>query len=256
MPDDVPDGVPDGVPPDELPLPRALRERRAVHDITVLHRRADRTERLITWGAAPMPDARGQLLGAVAFGRDVTAEHRLREREASLAAVTHAATVAPPSESVERRSIRILTALVENKRTPMMAATLYLLDDQAGALRRVCTVGGEHSGAHAPVMPITPQHPWWQVLIAGPVYSAHDRERPRWLRGIGLDTWKASSMRAWATVPLRAGGKLVGALAIGLSTPHAWDAAERTWLEACAAVITMSVENGRISGAERRGSRA
>ena len=249
------DGAPDGVPPDELPLPRALRERRAIHNITIVHRRADRTDRVITWSAAVMPDASGQLLGAVAFGRDVTAEHRLREREASLTAVTLAATVAATTETIERRSKRILTALVENKRSPMMAATLYLLDDQTGTLLRVCTVGGEHSGAHAPVMPITPQHPWWQVLIAGPVYSAHDREQPRWLRGIGLVTWKASSMRAWATVPLRVGGKLVGALAVGLSAPHAWDAAERTWLEACAAVITMSVENGRLPGSERGGSR-
>lgn len=243
------------LPLDELPLPRALRERQTIHDITVTHRCADGAERLIAWDAAPMPDAHGKLLGAVAFGRDVTAEHRRRERELSLAAVAHAAAAASASEGVEKRTTRILTALVENTRTPVIAAALYLLDDQAGVLRRVGAVGGESSGTHAPAIPITPQHPWWQLLIVGPVYSGHDRERPRWLRAIGLATWKASNVRAWATVPLRTGAKLVGALAIGMGAPHAWDDAERTWLEACAAAITMAVENGRLREAEARGSR-
>ncbi len=242
--------VANSLPLDALPLPRALREHQPVHDITVVHRRADGTNRLISWDAAPMPDASGQVQGVIAFGRDVTVEHRLREREASLAAVAQAATATPASGGVERHAIRILTALVENTQTPMIAATLYLLDEQAGALRRVGAVGGERSGVHAPAVPITPQHPWWQLLVAGPVYSVHDRERPRWLRAIGLATWKASNLRAWASVPLRTGGTLVGALVIGLGTPHVWDAAERTWLEACAAAITMMIENGRFLSAE------
>jgi len=247
--------VADSLPPDELPLPRALREHQPVHNITVVHRRDDGTNRLISWDAAPMPDASGQVLGAIAFGRDVTLEHRLREREASLAAVAHAATATPVSGGVERHAVRILRALVENTQSPMMAATLYLLDEQAGVLRRVGAVGGERSSVHAPAVPITPQHPWWPLLVAGPVYSAHDRERPRWLRTIGLATWKASSLRAWASVPLRTGGILVGALVIGLGTPHVWDAAERTWLEACAAAITMAIENGRLLSAEGDRSR-
>jgi hypothetical protein len=242
--------VADSLPLDELPLSRALHELQPVHDITVAHRRADGTNRLISWDAAPMPDATGQVLGAIALGRDVTLEHRLREREGSLAAVAQAATAMPASGGVERNAIRILTALVENTQTPMIAATLYLLDEQTDALRRIGAVGGERSGVHAPAVPITPQHPWWQLLVAGPVYSAHDREQPRWLRMIGLATWKASSLRAWASVPLRTSGTLVGALVIGLGSPHVWDAAERTWLEACAAAITMAIENGRLRSAE------
>lgn len=245
--------VAESLPPDVLPLPRALRERQPVHDILVYHRRADGTERLITWDAAPMPTASGQLLGAIAFGRDVTAERRLRAREVSLAAVTQAASGSLASEGVERRAVRILMALVENMPTPPFTATLYLWDDQAGALKRVSDVGGERIGAHAPAIPITPQHPWWQKVAAGPLYSAHDRERPRWLRSIGLASWKASSIRAWATVPLRAGDTLLGALVIGLGVPHIWDAAERAWLEACAAVITMAVEHSRLLSAVGRG---
>ena len=248
--------VADSLPPDELPLARALRERQPVHDIVVLHRRADGTQRLITWDAAPMPAASGQLLGAIAFGRDVTAERRLRAREVSLAAVTLAASGGLASESVERRAVRILTALVENMPTPLFAATLYLWDDQPGALKRVGDVSRERSEAHAPAIPITPQHPWWKMVTTGPLYSAHDRERPRWLRSMGLATWKANGIRAWATVPLRAGETLVGAVAVGLDAPHVWDAAERAWLEACAAAITMAVEHGRLLSAVGRGLRA
>ena len=245
----------DSLPPNELPLPRALRERQTVHDIVVRHRRADGTERLITWDAAPMPAASGQPLGAIAFGRDVTAERRLRAREVSLAAVTQAASGGRASEGVERRAVHILTALVENMPTPPITATLYLWDDQAGALKRVCDVGGERGEAHAPAIPITPQHPWWQQVATGPLYSAHDRERPRWLRAVGLPSWKASGIRAWATVPLRADDTLVGVLVIGLGAPHVWDAAERAWLEACAAVITMAAEHGRLLRAVTHGPR-
>jgi DNA-binding transcriptional MerR regulator len=245
----------ESLPPDELPLPRALRERQAVHDIVVAHRRADGTERLITWDAAPMPAASGQLLGAIAFGRDVTAERRLRAREASLAAVTQAASGGLGSDDVERRAIRILTALVENIPTPPLMATLYLWDDQAGSLKRVGNVGGEHGEAHAPAIPITPQHPWWQEVTASPMYSTQDRERPRWLRAMSLATWEASGIHSWATVPLRAGSALVGALAIGLGAPYLWDDAERAWLEACAAAITMAVEHGRLLRAMEHGSR-
>ncbi|MGZ6389848.1 MAG: GAF domain-containing protein [Ktedonobacterales bacterium] len=247
--------VADSLPPDELPLPRVLRERQTVHDIMVVHRRADGTERLITWDAAPMPAASGQLLGAIAFGRDVTAERRLRAREASLAAVTQAASGGLASEGVERRAVRILTALVENMPTPQFATTLYLWDAQAGALKRVGDVSGEHSDAHAPAIPMTPQHPWWHKVAASPLYSAHDRERPRWLRAIGMATWEASGIRAWATVPLHTGGALLGALVIGLGAPFVWDAAERAWLEACAAAIAMAVEHGRLLSAEGRGAR-
>ena len=245
--------VTDSLPPDALPLPQALRERHPVHDIMVRHRRADGTERLITWDAAPMPAASGQLLGAIAFGRDVTAERRLRARETSLAAVTQAASRRLASESVEQRAVRILTALVENMPTPPFAATLYLWDDQAGALKRVCDVGTERAGAHTPALPTTPHHPWWLKVAADPLYSAHDRDRPRWLHAIGLASWKASGIRAWATVPLRTSSALVGALVIGLGAPHVWDAAERAWLEACAAALTMAVENGQLLSAVGRG---
>jgi len=92
------------------------------------------------------------------------------------------------------------------------------------------------------------------LLIAGPAYSSHDRIQPRWLRAIDPTVWKATSIRAWATVPLRADDTLVGALSIGLSVPHVWNIAERTWIEACADAVTMGIENDRLFAAERRRS--
>jgi DNA-binding transcriptional MerR regulator len=244
------------VSPGELPLPRALRENQAVHAITVAHRCPDGMERLVSWDAAPMRTVKGELLGAVAVGHDVTQEHRQHEREACLAAVTHAAAGAPDAQGMEGRANRILTALVTHTRKPVISATLYLLDEESGMLRRVGVFGAEHSGTHAPALPLSRQHPWWHLLIGGAVYSSADGAQPRWLRAIGLVVWKASSLRAWATVPLRAGEKLVGALSLGLSVPHVWDAAERAWLEACADAVMMGVENDRLFAAEQQKSRA
>jgi DNA-binding transcriptional MerR regulator len=239
----------------DLPLPRALQENQAVHAITVAHRcPPDGVERLVSWDAAPMRTAQGGLLGAVAVGRDVTAEHRQREREACLAAVTRAAAGVPDAQGVEGRANRVLSALVAHTRKPVIAATLYLHDEETDMLRRVGDFGVEQSGTHAPVLPLTRQHPWWHLLIGGPVYSSPEGTQPRWLRAIGLVAWKASSIRAWATVPLRSGEKLVGALSVGLSVPHSWDAAERAWLEACADAVVMGVENDRMFVAEQRRS--
>jgi PAS domain S-box-containing protein len=237
---------------DELPLPRALRENRAVNDITVVHRCPNGKERLIAWDAAPMANVEGDLLGAVAFGRDVTEERRQREREACLAAVARAAAgVTDPDGDVGRAS-RVLTALVQHARTPITAACLYLLDTETDVLRRVGAFGTDASGTHAPAIPLTRQHPWWDLLIAGPSYSTHDRARPRWLRAIDPEIWRATSIRAWATVPLRTGDALVGALSIGLSVPHEWNAPERAWVEACADAVIMGIENDTLFATERQ----
>ena len=240
----------------ELPLPRALQENRAVHAITVTHRCPDGMERLVSWDAAPMRTAQGELLGAVAVGHDVTAEHRQHEREACLAAVTHAAAGSPDPNGIEGRANRILTELVTHTRTPVISATLYLLDEEMDILRRVGAFGVERSGTHAPAVPLNRQHPWWHLLIGGPIYSSPDGVQPHWLRAIGLVVWKASSIRSWATVPLRSGDKLVGALSVGLSVPHIWDAAERAWFEACADAVVMGVENDRLFAAEQHKSKA
>lgn len=247
---------PASLPFAELPLVRALRERRAVHNIVVAHHCLDGQQRLVAWDAAPMSTAAGVLLGAVSFGRDVTAERRQAEREACLAAVTRAAAGPPDPAGAQGRAARIVRALVEHTRTPVIAATLYLRDTgaDADAMRRVVTFGGEQSGTHGPALPLTRDHPWWHALMAGPSYSAHDRARPRWLRTLDPAVWKASSIRAWATVPLRSGDTLMGALSIGLSVPHVWDTAERAWLEACAAAVAMGVENDRLFAVERRRS--
>lgn len=241
----------------ELPLVRALRERRAVHGIVVAHRCLDGQQRLIAWDAAPMSTAAGVLLGAVSFGRDVTAERRQDEREVCLAAVTRAAAGPPDPAGAQGRAARIVQALVEHTHRPAIAATLYLrdMDADADAIRRVVTFGGEQSSTHGPALPLTRDHPWWHALMAGPSYSAHDRARPRWLRTLDPEVWKASSIRAWATLPLRSGDTLVGALSIGLSVPHVWDAAERAWVEACAAALAMGVENDHLFAVERRRSR-
>ena len=74
---------PDGsglLPSSQLPFERTLAERAPVRGIEILHRGHNGDERLVVWDAAPMWDADGRLLGAVAIGREVTTQRRL-ERE-------------------------------------------------------------------------------------------------------------------------------------------------------------------------------
>jgi MerR family transcriptional regulator/heat shock protein HspR len=247
--------APTSLPPDELPLPRALHERRPVNDITVMHRGVDGQECLIAWDAAPMVNAAGRLLGAVAFGRDVTEERRRQEREACLAAVTRAAAATPDPAGTLDRAARVMQALVEHAHTPITAACLYLMDADGKMLRRVGDFGTHASGTHAPAIPLTQQHPWWSLLVAGPTYSPHDRAQPQWLRSIDSTIWKATSIRAWATVPLRIGDTFVGALSVGLSVPFVWTPPERAWIEACADALTVGIENDRLFATERQKSR-
>jgi len=69
---------------------------------------------------------------------------------------------------VEGRAARVLTALVARASAPVIAATLYLLDDEAAGLRRVGAFGVERSGTHGPTLPLNNRHPWWRLLHTSP----------------------------------------------------------------------------------------
>jgi GAF domain-containing protein len=240
------------IPFAQLPLAQAMAENRTVHGKMLMHRCPDGIMRLVSWDAAPISIPTLGITGAVAVGRDVTEEHRQREREMSLAAVTRASAGAPNSTGGADRATRVMHALAEATSKPVVAATLYLLNAEEETLQRVGSFGGDRTRTHAPAVPLNRHHPWWRVLIAGPLYSTPDGAGPRWLREIGLGIWAKSNLRAWATIPLRVGSNFVGALSVGLNVPLVWDAAERAWIEACADAVAVGVEIDRLFAAERR----
>jgi PAS domain S-box-containing protein len=67
--------------PRDLPLQRAALSGEDVRDVEVVQRTGEGRERVIIWNAAPLRNAAGDLTGAVAVGRDVTA---LREAQRAL----------------------------------------------------------------------------------------------------------------------------------------------------------------------------
>jgi len=75
---------PDGTPfvAEDLPLQRAALHDEQVRGVEIVHRRPDGREFIAVFNASPLHDEQGRVIGAVAVGRDVTAERRAeRERE-------------------------------------------------------------------------------------------------------------------------------------------------------------------------------
>jgi hypothetical protein len=236
-----------------LPLAEALHENCTVSDTTLLHSCPDGMERLITWDVAPIRSASAAIDGVdgiVAVGRDVTEERRQRER--SLAAVARAMASAPDIHGLNARVSLILTALAENTSRPMLTGALYLLSGVTGKLERVAMFGQARSGVAPPAIPVSPRHPWWHVLIAGPLYSSPDGVLPPWLGEIGRGMWTVAKIRAWATLPIQVKGTVVGALSVGLSVPMLWNADERSWIESCRDAIATGIQVDRLFAAERR----
>jgi PAS domain S-box-containing protein len=247
--------TPDGLglcAPNTLPFQRALREGQPVRNIEVLQRAADGTVRLVVWDAAPVYAPQGELLGAVALGRDVSEDRRRIQRERCLAAVTRAALSAPGPAEIEGRASRVLAALVEHAELPLVAASLHLLDPVSGAFRPVGVFGASQTSNISAGVPLQSRLLGWRALTTGPQYAAGGEESLAWLDAAGRRAWHVAGFRSWAAVPLRAGDETFGALSVGLGQPHLWDAAERTWFEACANAIALAVQNDRLFAAERR----
>src|SRR5512141_2564534 len=81
---------PDGTmfEPEDLPLQRAALTGEEVRDVEIVHRSADGREFIGVFSASPLRDSEGRIVGAVAVGRDVTAQRAATaERERLLSEV-------------------------------------------------------------------------------------------------------------------------------------------------------------------------
>ena len=103
--------------PKEMPIQQAINRQKTVDNIEIIQRTPDGKEIDVLWNAAPMIDAGGRLLGAVAVGRDITqlrrAETELRETNARLQSVLSNMTQAHYSLDAGWRFIEINSAAVE-----------------------------------------------------------------------------------------------------------------------------------------------
>ena len=63
------------------------------------------------------------------------------------------------------------------------------------------------------------------------------------------------TQRSWAALPLRAGGVVIGALAVGFAEEREFPPAERRFLETVAAQCALAVERSRLYGFAARSAR-
>jgi PAS domain S-box-containing protein len=247
--------LPDGsgpFPQEAMPFLRALRADRPVHGMEIRHSDPGGAERLVVWDAAPMRTSGGELLGAVAVGHDVTEERRRAQRERCLAAVTRAGLGTPNPANLEGRASRMLRALVIHAGVPVVRASLHLRDPETGAFRQAGAFGATMASDVGAAVAFYSHSLGWRALLSGPQYSAPDGGPPDWLHAVFRRYWPATDTRAWAAVPLHAGGEPFGALAVGLGTLHGWDDDERDWIEACGNALGLALQNDRLFAAERR----
>ncbi len=77
---------------EDLPLQRAALSHEQVRNVETFRSAPGKDERVAIWNASPLRDARGNFVGAVAVGRDITEQRRaVAERERLLAEVQHLA---------------------------------------------------------------------------------------------------------------------------------------------------------------------
>lgn len=239
---------------DKLPLARALSENRAVHGVEIMQRAVDGSMRFIAWDAAPMRTRDGELLGVVAEGRDMTVERRQMQRETCLAAVARAAAGRPGPGGIEERCSRVIAAFVESAGLPVESATLYLRDTESGEVQSIGVIGTRSAGSVSHQMRADSPHAWHPLMFE-PQYSELDEIPPPWCDHVQPEIWKSTGIHSWALVPLRTGGEVLGALAVGFGVVHSWDVAERAWIEACAGAVALALENDRLFSAELRRTR-
>ncbi len=116
---------------EDLPLQRAALRNEVVRDVEIVHRAADGREFIGVFSAAPLHDDRGNVIGAVAVGHDITEQRRSEEeRERLVADVQHRAAE--------------LDALIENM------AEGVAITDSAGQLLRVNRAGRQILGVLSP----------------------------------------------------------------------------------------------------------
>ncbi|HEV7657293.1 MAG TPA: SpoIIE family protein phosphatase [Mycobacteriales bacterium] len=191
-------------------------------------------------------DDAGRPVEIVGWLLDVTGRRRTEERAERLQQLTEQLAAALSPEQVAGSAL--LPAL-----SVLGARGLALLLREPGADPAMLTVVGA-AGYPAEIvqhwrrLPLDDVTPGGVAVLTGaPVYlgsweEAHARF-PAMFQAPG-----SSRQRAWAALPLRSGGQVIGALAIGFSTARGIAPDERGFLETVATQCALAVERSRLYG--------
>ncbi|MHB0939073.1 MAG: PAS domain-containing sensor histidine kinase [Armatimonadota bacterium] len=177
-------------PWDELPLQRAALRNEALRDIEVIQISPGGERHITIWNASPLHDPTGKLFGAVAIGRDVTAqrqveeerEHLLAELNATFASLADGLMVFDPGATVVRANSTAeaifnlsegelplsVTELAAKERTETPDGQPYPYE----AFPALRALKGERVVGEIMVIHPTPEQTTWVSTTSAPIRSA------------------------------------------------------------------------------------
>ena len=223
---------------------RLMREGQAVSDYRL--RRADGDWCWIRDEQAVVADAAGRPVEIVGSMLDITEQKRTEERAERLQELTAGLAAALTPEQVASSALLPALSVLEAQ-----GVALILRDPDASVT--ALTVGGAAGYPSELVqqwrrLPLDHRTPAGDAVLSGqPVYlgsRAAARERYPDMFRVPV----TATQHAWAALPLRAGGVVTGALAVGFVDERDFPPVERRFLETVAAQCALAVERTRLYG--------
>ncbi len=223
---------------------RLLRDGRAVSEYRL--RRPGGSLYWIRDEQSVIRDADGRMVEIVGSLLDVTEQKRTEERAERLQELTAGLAAALTPEHVAASALLPALAVLEAQ------GVALILREEDGDTPTLAVRGA--AGYQSQLverwqrLPLDAATPAGYAVLSGtPVYvgsSAEARERfPAMFR-----VPSALAQHAWAAVPLRAGGVVIGALGVGFAEERDFPPAERRFLETVADQCALAVERTRLYG--------
>jgi PAS domain S-box-containing protein len=194
-------------------------------------------------------DEAGEPVEIVGSLLDVTEQKRTDERAERLQELTAGLAAALTPEHVAASALLPALSVLEAQGVALMMRTE---GDQVGGPG--LTVRGA-AGYPTDLVerwrrtPLTADTPAGEAVLSGrPVYVGSPAEARQRFPAMFRVSTPLATQRAWAALPLRAGGVAVGALGIGFVEEREFPPAERRFLEAVADQCALAVERTRLYG--------
>lgn len=179
------------------------------------------------------------------FARDITErktrEEEIRRRNRELAAFNAVAVAMSSPGDVDRDLQRALEQVLEALELP--CGWVYVAGQEGTTPRLAASVGMDGVLLEQQLRPTFPECGCLQVLATGEARIIHPRE--------GCTVWGASttdgrSLCCHGTVPLLAGGKVLGVLSVASTGPEGLESGNFTLLEAVGRQIGVALDNARL----------
>jgi PAS domain S-box-containing protein len=216
-------------------------------EMTFPLRGADGRARQFLTRAVPLHDDRGRVIRWFGTNTDVEWEHAARARVERLQALTSALAATRTLEEVAR-------VIVSNVGAATGATTAMLaLRPRASERAQIVGQTGLPDGVAEQFRWIAPDGPGAaaQVLRSGTPIFISGAERVRGRFPEIAEVWDAMAARALASVPLVAGGEVVGVMSFTFSDERSFATGDQDFFMALARQCAQAVERARLFAAER-----